>query len=110
MDEKWRGQTVTIQSGQDLYDYTAKAHVIARSAKDTTVYAAIFPRLPILSHLQPFYENQKSGQYEIHFQEVNDKNTKENPLELRETVTLFAGNVMELDWCGKKKTKPILRG
>jgi hypothetical protein len=59
------------------------------------------------SHLKPFYENQKSGTYEVHFREVSNRYNKRNLMELQETVTLFAGNVAELNWHGKKGTAAI---
>ena len=98
LDNKWRGQKVEVKSGQDLNEYSAEAYIIARSVKDTIICAAIFPRLPILSHLKPYYENQKSGTYEVHFREYSTSIKKRNLLELQETVTLFVGNVAELDW------------
>lgn len=92
MDNSDCGQMVRVKTGVDLQEYTAIAQVIERSVDGRPISAAIFPRLPILSHLKPFYENQKSGGYEVDFNRSN----------LSEIVTLFAGNISELDWRRRK--------
>jgi hypothetical protein len=93
-DDSLRGELVFVQTTSDLEFYSATAHVIERSVGDRTVCAAIFPRLPILSHLKPSYKDrgQMSGTYQVRLVSK----------QWLEEITLFVSNVAELDWRGRK--------
>lgn len=92
MDNNQCGKNVRVRNGVNLRDYTAIAQVIERSVEGEPICTAIFPRLPIHSHLKPSYEGQRSGSYEVDFIGSN----------LSTTITLFIGNVAELDWRRRK--------
>ena len=92
MDNSQCGKNVRVRNGVDLQDYSATAQVIERSVEDEPICAAVFPRLPINSHLKPYYEAQRSGSYEVDCISFN----------LNATITLFVSNVAELDWRRRK--------
>ena len=92
VDDSLCGENVYVNSWNDLNFYTATAQVIERSVEGKPICAAIFPRLPIVSHLKPSYEGQMSGSYQVNLYS----------LQRNETVTLFVSNVSELDWRGRK--------
>lgn len=92
MDNSQCGKNVRVRNGVDLQDYSATAQVIERSVEDEPICAAVFPRLPINSHLKPYYEGQRSGSYEVDCIGFN----------LNATITLFVSNVAELDWRRRK--------
>ncbi len=91
MDCSHEGKEIRLQGSDNGLSINLTAQVIERSLGTTTICAAIFPRIPLVTDLLRSQQKPvKRIDCRVHFASLED------------TVTLFREHVAELDWRGRK--------
>jgi len=91
-----QGKTLELNFGAGINDKKAYANVVKRLVKGQEFYAAVFPNLPAQDYYVKHGEQFFGGVYNSRFK-INK-------------VTVFAGQVAEVDWRDKKHKKFEKRG
>src|SRR5438093_1520613 len=100
----WKNQTLHVVADHNYglsaaQFFSGDAKVIGRAKDNETIYAAIFPRLAIISKdLREFYNDRNANAY---LSGSKSYNVDREYREVKEAIQLYEGNVTEIDWTDK---------
>jgi hypothetical protein len=104
MDCSQGGKKVEVKCLDALVQFTlsktgrTKVEIVERSSGNTTVCAAVFPRIPLATE---YHRKALKAVKRVECKVLFSFFTPEY-IKWEETVSLFRGNVVELDWRGRK--------